>query len=376
MAGGSPHTYGLVKRVCTGVEGGRQYDVHAWVRSENIRSTHGVITLRVVWRETGAFRASLRRDYICAQRNQGEWRLLTGTLTAPPGSRMVEIELGLQGEGTAFWDAVTIDRVADRLPRKVRLATTHVYAENMTPEENRALFEAIIEKAGRENPDLICLTEVITSMGTGRSAYETAEPIPGPTTYLLGEKARQLRSYVVASIHERAAEGVYNTAVVIDRQGNVMGKYRKTHIPTAEAEGGVLSGETYPVFDLDFGRLGVLICWDCFFPEPARILALKGAQLIAVPIQADPRKRETNDGRRARAWDIVPAARAIDNGVYWVSWQDLSFMERRPETYADLMVPELWERSIADRPAQAVSSASSDTPTRVDPASAVRDRPR
>jgi predicted amidohydrolase len=139
-----------------------------------------------------------------------------------------------------------------------------------------------------------------------------AESIPGPTSQVLGEMARRYRLYVVAGIYEREGPVVYNTALLIDREGKVAGKYRKIHLPETEVSGGLTPGKTYPVFKTDFGIIGIEICYDNFFPEVARSLALQGAELILLPIWGDGRGQ-------GNEWDIVSRARAIDNAVYLVA---------------------------------------------------------
>jgi predicted amidohydrolase len=126
----------------------------------------------------------------------------------------------------------------------------------------------------------------------------------------IAEKARQYKSYVVAGLLESEGGRTYNTAVLVDREGRIAGKYRKTHLPLAEVEDGITPGSDYPVFDTDFGRIGILICWDYVFPEPTRILRLKGAEIVLVPIAGD---------SGTRHWDTITRARAIDNGVFLVT---------------------------------------------------------
>ena len=117
---------------------------------------------------------------------------------------------------------------------------------------------------------------------------------------------------MVAGLYERQGRLCYNTAVLIDRDGRVMARYRKTHLPEAEALAGLTPGHEHPVFQTDFGRVGMEICYDNFFPEVARALALNGAEVICLPI--------AGDGRGGHyAWDVVARARAIDNAVYFVS---------------------------------------------------------
>jgi predicted amidohydrolase len=116
----------------------------------------------------------------------------------------------------------------------------------------------------------------------------------------------------VAGIYERDGPLVYNTALLIDRQGNVAGKYRKTHLPETEVDGGLTPGSSYPVFRTDFGTVGIQICYDYFFPEVTRQLALGGAEIVLLPIWGDMRGQ-------GYAWDVVARARAIDNAVYLVA---------------------------------------------------------
>ena len=96
--------------------------------------------------------------------------------------------------------------------------------------------------------------------------------------------AKKYNLYIVAGIYEKDGDTVYNTAVLISRTGEYAGKYRKVCLPREEIQGGITPGKSLPVFDTDFGRIGLMICWDVFFPEPARTLAHKGAEVIFLPI--------------------------------------------------------------------------------------------
>ena len=135
---------------------------------------------------------------------------------------------------------------------------------------------------------------------------ESAQPIPGPTTEVLSAKAREHHSWVAMSLLERAGEDVFNTAVLVDREGRIAGKYRKAHLPLEEAERGVTPGREYAVFDTDFGKVGMLVCWDHWFTESVRILRLKGAEMVLLPVAGD----------IPQHWDVISRARAMDNGVY------------------------------------------------------------
>jgi predicted amidohydrolase len=151
----------------------------------------------------------------------------------------------------------------------------------------------------------VCLGEEILLEGNSRTYAGAAEAIPGPSTSRLGERARRYGMYIVAGLTERDGRGVYNTAVLIDRHGNVAGKYRKVYLPREEVEGGVTPGRDLPVFETDFGRIGMMICWDAEYVDPARALALKGAEIVLVPA--------------AGGYLTLLKARALENHLYVVT---------------------------------------------------------
>jgi predicted amidohydrolase len=153
-----------------------------------------------------------------------------------------------------------------------------------------------------EGVDVILLSEGIPMVGTGRSYVDVAETIPGPTTTALGELARRKHAWVVAGLYERDGAAVHNTAVLIGRDGAVAGTYRKVYLPREEVEGGLTAGSSFPVFTTDFGTVGLMICWDTQFADPARSLALAGAELLLVPI--------------AGGNETLVKARAIENRVF------------------------------------------------------------
>jgi predicted amidohydrolase len=159
-----------------------------------------------------------------------------------------------------------------------------------------------MEREVRVGTDIILLPEGISVVGNGKSYAEIAEPLPGPTTERLAEVARHKNAWIVAGLYEREGPAIYNTAVLIDRQGRLAGKYRKVYLPREEIEGGLTPGNDYPVFATDFGRVGMMICWDTQYADPARALALHGAELILMPIWGG---NET-----------LAKARAIENRVF------------------------------------------------------------
>jgi predicted amidohydrolase len=171
-----------------------------------------------------------------------------------------------------------------------------------------------IDTAGKLGLDIVCLGEVISIVGTGCSVKDCAEPIPGSCTKQLGEAARRNHIWVVAGLTEKDGDIVYNTAVLLDRQGHLGGTYRKVHLPREEWKKGVRPGDTYPVFDTDFGKIAIQICYDWFFPEAATIFALKGAEIIFAPTWGN----TLPDENGCVNGESVFRVRARDNGVYMV----------------------------------------------------------
>ncbi len=168
-----------------------------------------------------------------------------------------------------------------------------------------------------------CSGRTIFASGSRRSFSTLAEPIPGPTTQRLADAARETGTVVVGSLFERRGPGVYhNTAVVLDADGSLLGLYRKTHIPDDP-----LYFEKYyftpgdlgfRVFNTRFGKVGVLVCWDQWFPEAARLTALQGAEVLLYPtaIGWHPREKEEFGKSQHEAWETVQRAHAIANGLY------------------------------------------------------------
>jgi len=152
--------------------------------------------------------------------------------------------------------------------------------------------------------------------------FDQAETIPGPTTEELGRLARELGVVIVSSLFERRAPGLYhNTAVVLDSDGSIAGCYRKMHIPD---DPGFYEKFYFTPGDLGFtpidtrvGRLGVLVCWDQWYPEAARLMALAGSELLLYPtaIGWDPRDGDAEQARQREAWITVQRAHAVANGL-------------------------------------------------------------
>lgn len=243
------------------------------------------------------------------------WTEISDTFLAPRLATQAKVELHLQWapQAEVRWSKTSLAQTAPLPSRRVRLATAHfVPRGGKTPEGNCRLFAPLLAEAARQKADLVVLGETAPSANLGKKTEEVAEPVPGPSTDYFGTLARQYNFYIVFSLDERVGHLVYNTAVLIAPDGRVAGKYRKVCLPREEVEAGVAPGEDYPVFETRFGKVGLMICYDGFFPEPARELAKRGAEVIAWPV-----------------WGCNPSlarARACENNVYVVSstYEDVS----------------------------------------------------
>jgi N-carbamoylputrescine amidase len=195
------------------------------------------------------------------------------------------------------------------------------------PEENLEKAVERIRLAARHGAQIVCLQELFRSLyfcqSEDTTCFGLAEPIPGPTTEALRQLAAELGVVVVASLFEQRAEGLFhNTAVVIDADGSLLGKYRKMHIPDDPLyyekfyfTPGDLGFRT---FQTRYAKIGVLVCWDQWFPEGARLTALSGAQILFYPTAIGWHLAEIPDERQAQhqAWEVIQRSHAVANGVY------------------------------------------------------------
>ncbi|WP_435010238.1 carbon-nitrogen hydrolase family protein [Tundrisphaera lichenicola] len=247
--------------------------------------------------------------------NTAGWTEVSETYQAPSSATQAIVELHLRWapEGKVCWRNISLVETSPNPPRKVRLATVHFRPQGGTSAgDNRRMFEPMIAEAARRNADLVVLGETLTYPGLGKAYHELAEKIPGPSTEYFGELARKHDFYIVAGLLERDGTSVYNVAVLIGPDGSLLGKYRKVCLPRGEVDGGITPGSEYPVFSTRFGKLGMMVCYDGFFPEVARELTNRGAEVIAWPV-----------------WGCNPLlarARACENQVYIVSstYEDVS----------------------------------------------------
>jgi len=232
--------------------------------------------------------------------------------------------------------------------------------------ENLARAIAKIREAAARGAQIICLPELFRSQYFCREEnadlFQLAEPIPGPTTDALAAIARELKVSLVVSIFERRAAGVYhNSAAVIDADGAILGRYRKMHIPEDPLyyeKFYFTPGDLgFPNFDTRYGRIGVQICWDQWYPEGARLTSLRGAQILFYPtsIGWHPREKAEFGAAQHDAWRTIQRGHAIANGVYIAVVNRVGF-----EGPADAGI-EFWGRSFLADPFGRIVVEASDS---------------
>jgi N-carbamoylputrescine amidase len=197
----------------------------------------------------------------------------------------------------------------------------------LDPNENLEKARWRIREAAAKGAEIVCLQELFRSQYFCREEnaglFALAEPIPGPTTETLGKLARELRIAIVASLFERRAAGLYhNTAAVIGADGELAGIYRKMHIPDDPLyfeKFYFTPGDLgFVNFDTRFARVGVLVCWDQWYPEAARLSSIAGANILFYPtaIGWHPSEKQLYGAAQLDAWRTVQRGHAIANGIY------------------------------------------------------------
>ena len=205
---------------------------------------------------------------------------------------------------------------------------TGIIQQHNTPdiEANKQRLAEKIRKLAHEGAELVVLQELHNSLYFCQvedvNLFDQAEPIPGPSTEFFGALAKELQVVIVTSLFERRAAGLYhNTSVVLEKDGTIAGIYRKMHIPD---DPGYYEKFYFTPGDLGFepiqtsvGKLGVLVCWDQWYPEAARLMALAGAEMLIYPtaIGYDPNDTREEQERQRMAWQTVQRGHAVANGL-------------------------------------------------------------
>lgn len=220
------------------------------------------------------------------------------------------------------------------------MSTVHVGLVQMTcttsKEENLRKAIEKTREAAAKGAQIVCLQELFTSLyfcdEENYDNFSLAETIPGPSTDSLGALAKELGVVIIASLFEKRAQGLYhNTTAVLDADGSYLGKYRKMHIPDDPAyyeKFYFTPGDLgYKIFKTKFATLGVLICWDQWYPEAARITALMGAEILVYPtaIGWATSQNEAINTEQYNAWQTIQRSHSVANGVHVVSVNRVGF---------------------------------------------------
>ena len=209
----------------------------------------------------------------------------------------------------------------------IGLLQTHASADSRL---NLKLTLDLVERAAKQGAQIICTQELFRSQYFCQSEdhenFKLAEPIPGPTTEAFQKLARKQKVVIIASLFEKRAAGVYhNTAVVIDADGSMLGSYRKMHIPDDPLfyeKFYFTPGDLgFRIWTTRFGKIGVLICWDQWYPEAARLTAMQGAEILFYPtaIGWHPSEKKAHGEKQHGAWELIQRSHAVANGCYVAS---------------------------------------------------------
>ena len=333
-AGGSEGFDGYWQKTFS-IEGGKFYRFHALRHLDDAASPRRNAFVRIHWRDAKG--QGIQRDEPGAntyaggrppealpeypsdhETDAGGWTEVADTYQAPAQARQAVVELRLRWSANARvqWSEVGLDETSAP-------AIHYRPHGGKTARDNCKQFEPFVVEAAVKKADLLVLPETLTLVGNGLSYVDAAEPIPGPSTEFFGRLAQQNKIHLVVGLMERDRSLIYNVAVLIGPDGKMIGKYRKVALPRAESDGGVTPGHDYPVFNTSFGQVGLMVCYEGFFPEVARQLTFHGAEVIAFPV-----------------WGCNPtlaSARACENHVYLVS---STYMEEK----AGWMISAIYDR--------------------------------
>ncbi len=295
--------FGVGKWLCEiPIEGSRSYAFSAKAQTVGAEM-NDVYALYTVLAKDGSM---LIREHIEECQRQGDVFHFSGPIDAPVGSDRLRIELWLKGYHCSVrWSIPHVSEREPEKPRRVRIALAFIApgcVPDPTLEKNRDMILRAVDNAGACDPDIIVLGEAMYDRGTGLPLSETAETDTGSMCMLMRQKAQEYSSYIIYNLHEIDGGEYFNTSILFDRKGDIVGKYRKTQLTVSELEKGMTPGHESPVFDTDFGRIGILICYDHYFPHTTTILADKGAEIIFMSSAGDAEEKLS--------------ARAMDNGIY------------------------------------------------------------
>ena len=298
---GQRNCFGRWMGAIESVAGGKTYRFSVTCRPQGVRNEFANLHVLLTWLNTEG--RLVQRDYIDRHAVAGGL-LFSRVLPAPEGAVSATAELCFKWSetGQVTWSGAEFCEAPAIPVRRCRVASAFTDLPGDKQNNLKAMLQ-VIDQAAQAKPDILCLGEAWLSVNIPLT--EGAVTLDGPEIKSIGQRAKRHNMYIVAGI-ALLEEGVYrNTAMLFGRSGDVEGIYRKIQLPLDEAESGYTPGDEFCVFDTDFGKVGMMICWDQGFPEIARRMVEKGAEILLVP----------------SAWNamIQARSRASDNGVFVVT---------------------------------------------------------
>lgn len=293
------------------VTGDLTYSFSARFMTKEVASIDKSVMIRIKW-----LRGDENIGYHYIVNIEGEskgWSLAADKIKALPGATAAEISLEFRwSTGTVWWDDIGLEVCADIPPRNVKVGTVYCRPPGPTVEKNIAVMSGLLDQAGQAGCQMICLPEgwPTNNTGIGMQKHEV-NTIEGSASQMMAVKAKQYGMYIISGLYSWIGDTLNNVAALYNPQGSIQAIYKKVQLPDSEAESGAVPGNELPVFTTDFGTIGILICWDYAFPEVARAMALKGAEIIFCPIAGDVRGPDM--------WKVISRSRAVDNAVYFVN---------------------------------------------------------
>lgn len=303
---GSKYSFGYWKQTVK-LDGGFAYRFTVMFTVRNIDDINLNILNMICWLKGEKADASCPHDHISSYSIKNGYIVGKGVFKVPHGIEKAEIQLGFRysSRGKVTWHNVELFKDKVETSRYLNVSVMKYNPLiSIDQKTNLKNLGKLLDNAGALESDLVLLPEFSNLYCSKLSFRDAAESIPdGPTCSISIEKAKQYSMNVCCTIIEKIDKHIFNTAVIFDRYGNTIGKYSKTHPywPEVIFEG-ECPGNSFPVFNLDIGRIGIMICYDAWYAETARLLGLKGAELILFP----------NAGYEP----LLMPARAIDNRLY------------------------------------------------------------
>jgi len=314
---GNPYAMGSIRRPLEGLEPGKFYRFTALYKPEQIENVNNTVWPFVQW--NGKHFRNLRPVAV-----SDEWVEAELIMRMPKKLREARLELfaGWIPRGTVRWGQVTIEALPDyrRAKREVRIAVfDEKPPKDCTLAENgRFYVEALDRICTEQETDVICLPECFNKTNVKAERAACRIEMDGDYMRALCRAAERNGVNLIGSVTENDDGLPFNTGIVINRTGTIVERYRKAQMPMPEViRSGRSRGNRLPVVELDIGKIGMLICWDYHFSDAIRVLALKGAEIIFVPIAGEGRMRgKDEDGRTvANGMKYAGSACAVNNGV-------------------------------------------------------------